>query len=76
MRSWASQLGRSYLALGAEKCTADVAARVPLQGESQEVKPRLPDDKIVLHSIVDIEKCFDRAPWRLIVIAGHRHGFQ
>ena len=75
VRSWASQLNRGYLALGAGKCTTDVASRVLLQGETQVGAPRYQDDRVALHSIVDIEKCFDRVNWKLIVLAGLRHGF-
>eukprot|EP00959_Pyramimonas_sp_CCMP1952_P473665 9502114-Pyramimonas_sp.AAC.1 len=28
-----------------------------------------------MQGIVDIEKCFDRVPWRVVALAGKRHGF-
>eukprot|EP00959_Pyramimonas_sp_CCMP1952_P257223 5374417-Pyramimonas_sp.AAC.1 len=68
VRTWATRIAGPFLALGAGECIADVAARVLLRGEAIS-PPRSRDGLVVVYSIADIEKCFDRVEWRRIVQA-------
>ena len=61
VRSWASQLCRSYLALEAQKWTTDVAARVLVQAEGEGCEG--PDSPASVRAIMDFEPCSDKVAW-------------
>ena len=73
VRSWASQLDRAYLALGSQKSTTDVAARVLVQTEAGAMATGT--EHASLHAIVDIAKCFDKVPWDTLLKAAAVSGF-
>eukprot|EP00959_Pyramimonas_sp_CCMP1952_P291748 6102291-Pyramimonas_sp.AAC.1 len=72
VREWASQLCRPYLALGVQKATTGVAARLLVHAEAH-----TGDDptRAPLHAIVDIAKCFDKIPWRKLLASAGVHQF-
>eukprot|EP00959_Pyramimonas_sp_CCMP1952_P297789 6229583-Pyramimonas_sp.AAC.1 len=57
--------------MGEKKCTVDAAARLLVRLEAAARHP----DLAVVTALVDINKRFDRVPWRKLVAAAQRYGF-